>query len=868
MPVPVGGSLLALLLSHAERCPDRPAILAPGRDTATYADLGAQVDAVGAFLGESGIVREHVVALALPNGPELAVAFLGVAAAAACAPLAPDRPAAEHRRDLDRLGARAVVVERDADTAARAAAVELGITIVELTATERAGTFTLARAPDPAPSDPAPSDADARDPVDAALLLFTSGTTSAPKLVPLTEAGLLASAATVAATLAIGPDDRNLNVMPLFHIHGLVAGLLAPLHAGGSVVCTPGFRGPEVWDWIDAYAPTWYTAVPTIHQAMVAATQRRVDGGGSAASSLRFVRSSSAALAARVLADLETLLGVPVIEAYGMTEAAHQIASNPLPPAPRVPGTVGRATGTEITVRDEAGAVLPAGTVGEVVIRGPAVAEHYLGAPEATAAAFTDGWFRTGDQGVLDPDGCLTLTGRLKEIINRGGEKVAPREIDDVLLAHPEVEQAVAFAVAHPRLGEEVGAAVVLRDGAIVTGPQLRVFAAERLAAWKVPRRVVVLDEIPRGATGKLDRLGLPARLGLDHATDAAAVPPADETERTLAAVWQDVLGDDALPSVTADFFELGGDSLHANELLEAVESTFGRRLPATVFFTSGTVRAMADLLRDGSVGGSEPATVAIQPHGARSPLFGLMRAGSVVTLRHLAATLGPDQPLYGLWVPAMHATEHAGGSVEELAATCVALVRTTQPHGPYLLFGHSMGGIVCFEMARQLHALDETVALVAIADAVSPEILRARHRARRTAKYRLRKVFSRKGPAMIAYRVRHPLGAETPQPRELLPGTDVVADMNAAAARERAYRPGPAVSPVAILATRPYLTWTGDPSLGWAPLLGEGWVGIEVPGDHDTMIGEPHVHVLAARLAEVLGRARAGLALEAVSPE
>jgi len=868
MSEPAGGSLLALLRNHADSTPDHPAILAPDRQSATYADLRAQVETVGAFLAADGIGRGAVVALALANGPDLAVAFLATAAAAVCAPLAPDRPVTEHRRDLERLETRMLIVARGDDGTARAAAADLGIPVAELTAVEPAGTFTLTGGSGTPTAPPtAPPDAG-----DAALLLFTSGTTSAPKLVPLTEAGLLASAATVAATLALGPDDRGLTVMPLFHIHGLVAGLLAPLHAGGSVVCTPGFSGAVVWDWIDAFAPTWYTAVPTIHQAMVDATRRRLDAGGSAASSLRFVRSSSAALPTRVLTDLETLLAVPVIEAYGMTEAAHQIASNPLPPGARVPGSVGRATGTEITVRDDAG-VLPPGTAGEVVIRGPALATHYLGSPDATAAAFTDGWFRTGDQGVLDADGVLTLTGRLKEIINRGGEKVAPREIDEVLLAHPGVEHAVAFGVPHPRLGEEVAAAVVLRDGATVTGPQLRVFAAQQLASWKVPRRVVVLDEIPRGATGKLDRLGLPARLGLASAGGAhaaPAVPPADDTERALAAVWQDVLGDDALPSVTADFFELGGDSLHANELLEAIESAFGRRLPATVFLTHATIRLMADLLRGQHTTGTstEPAVVPIQPGGTRPPLFGLMRAGSVVTLRHLAATLGPDQPLYGLWVPAMHTTADAGWSVEEIAATCTALVRDTQATGPYFLFGHSMGGVVCFELARRLHALGEPVDLLVLADAVNPALLRDRYRAHRTTRYRLRKLFSRKGPGVIAHRVRRVFGAETPPPREYLAGTEVLADLDAALARERAYHPGPAVGPVAVMATRAYIDWTRDSSLGWAPLLAEGWTEIEVPGDHDTMIGEPHVHVLAARLGEVLERAQAGIDLGRISRE
>ena len=338
---------------------------------------------------------------------------------------------------------------------------------------------------------------------DAALLLFTSGTTGSPKLVPLTEHNLLTSAASIAATLELGPTDRCLNVMPLFHIHGLVAALLGSLVAGGSIVCTGGFRAPDVPGWIEEYRPTWYTAVPTIHQAMLDVARTSAAAGRPLPTTFRFVRSSSAALPVRVLQDLEEAFGVPVLEAYGMTEAAHQMTSNPLPDRIRKPGTVGLAAGPEVAVLDGAGQVLPAGATGEVGIRGESVMSGYLDNPAANQASFVNGWFRTGDQGCFDDDGYLTITGRLKELINRGGEKVAPREIDIALLEHPDVVEAVAFAIPHDRLGEDVGAAVVLRDGAAVTTAQLRLFVGERLAPYKVPRRVVVVDGVAAGQNGQ-----------------------------------------------------------------------------------------------------------------------------------------------------------------------------------------------------------------------------------------------------------------------------------------------------------------------------------------------------------------------------
>ncbi len=217
----------------------------------------------------------------------------------------------------------------------------------------------------------------------------------------------------------------------------------------------------------------------------------------------------------QVIAELETVFTAPLIESYGMTEAAHQMASNPLPPAKRIPGSVGIAAGPEVAIMDEGGNLLPAGAIGEIVIRGENVTKGYENNPKANAEAFTHGWFRTGDQGTLTDDGYLTLTGRLKEIINRGGEKISPREVDEVLMDHPAVAQVVCFGIPHEKLGEEVGAAVVLREGKTATEKELREYVATRLADFKVPRKVLLMDEIPKGATGKLQRIGLAKKLGL-----------------------------------------------------------------------------------------------------------------------------------------------------------------------------------------------------------------------------------------------------------------------------------------------------------------------------------------------------------------
>jgi acyl-CoA synthetase (AMP-forming)/AMP-acid ligase II len=372
-----------------------------------------------------------------------------------------------------------------------------------------AGTFTLEFATDAASSGTRPP----ATPDDIALVLHTSGTTSRPKIVPLAHRNVCASARNIAASLTLTSEDRNLVIMPLFHIHGLMAALLAPLSVGGEVYCSTGFNALKFFGWMDEVKPTWYTGVPTMHQAILL----RAPGNAEVVRNhrLRFIRSSSSSMPVTVIEQLESLYGVPVIEAYGMTEAAHQMASNALPPRPRKPGTVGPAAGPEIRVVDTTGATVPPGTMGEIVIRGPNVMTAYENNPTANADAFYGDWFRTGDQGTMDADGYVTITGRLKEIINRGGEKISPREVDEVMMAHPAVHQWVTFGMPHTMLGEEVAAAVVLKQGAQASDAELREFAKVKLADFKVPKKILILQEIPVGATGKLQRIGLAQKLGL-----------------------------------------------------------------------------------------------------------------------------------------------------------------------------------------------------------------------------------------------------------------------------------------------------------------------------------------------------------------
>jgi len=312
--------------------------------------------------------------------------------------------------------------------------------------------------------------------------------------------------------------------MPLFHIHGLIAAVLATLGSGGQVWCAPGFDALRFFGWLRDARPTWFTAVPTMHQAILSRAARNAEIIENA--ELRFLRSSSASLPGPVMTKLAETFGAPVIEGYGMTEAAHQMCSNPLPPRAQKPGAVGVPAGPEVRIADEIEPeLLGDDATGEVVISGPNVTPGYESNPDANAKNFFEAegkrWFRTGDQGAFDAEGYLTLTGRLKEIINRGGEKVSPLEVDGILSDHPAVAQALTFALPHPKLGEEVAAAIVLREGEEVSEREIRDFASKRLADFKVPRKVVILDEIPKGATGKLQRIGLAEKLGLVEGSEA-----------------------------------------------------------------------------------------------------------------------------------------------------------------------------------------------------------------------------------------------------------------------------------------------------------------------------------------------------------
>ena len=505
-------TLHEMIAVHAQQTPDAVAMTAPSARPLSYGGLRQLIAQTMRTLNAMGIGRGDRVGIVLPNCPEMATAFVAVANCCTAAPLNMAYRADEFEFYLSDLNAKALIVATGSDTPARAVAAKLGVAVLELTAQPElgAGSFTLSSA---APASAPAQNGGLAHTDDVALILHTSGTTSRPKIVPLTHKNVCASARNISAMLKLTQADRELHVMPLFHIHGLIAGVLAPMAVGSQIFCTPGFNALKFFAWMKECKPTWYTAVPTMHQTILSRAAGNMDV--IEANPLRFIRSSSSSMPTQVIAELEKVFNAPLIESYGMTEAAHQMASNPLPPAKRIPGSVGIAAGPEVAIMDLSGNLLPAGEIGEVVIRGENVTLGYENNDKANADAYTKGWFRTGDQGVMTEDGYLSLTGRLKEIINRGGEKISPLEVDEVLMDHPAVMQVVTFAMPHAKLGEDVAACVVLRESHVLTERELREFAATKLADFKVPKKILFMAEIPKGATGKLQRIGLAAKLGL-----------------------------------------------------------------------------------------------------------------------------------------------------------------------------------------------------------------------------------------------------------------------------------------------------------------------------------------------------------------
>lgn len=593
-----------LIADFALQNPRAHCLAGDGMKTLDYGGLFRLVSETASGLRAAGIGRNDAVLLLLPDGPLLAAAFVAVSAAAIAAPLNPACPLHELESVASRLRPKAVLVDADRSPQRAEMARKLGLPILELQPLDdgRAGSFRL-KTSDAARLEPCPLPS----PDDPAFVLHSGGSTGTPKLALNTHSNAWYATESVRQSVRLGPGERCLSLLPLYHSAGLIIAVFSSMATGASVFCSPGFQAPRFFDWMAQYDPTWCVAAPAMYQQIL---PRAVGNPAARRHRLRLLRSAAAAMPIPLLERLEQTFGIPVLVPYGAAETCTLICTNLLDA--RKKGSVGRPLGADIAIVDPRGNRLPAGIEGEIVVRGPSVMREYANDPDATREAFLDGWYRMGDLGFFDEDGFLFVTGRLKEMINRGGQKVSPREVENVLLRHPAVIDAAVFPIPDERLGEEVGAAVVTQGHPQVTELQLREFVAQSLAAYKVPRHVVLASEIPRTAAGKLRRGDLAGHFGLSGQPASGRpdfVAPGTPLEETIAGLWAETLGAERI-GVFDNFFELGGDSMGASLLVSRVCGACAVEVTMLDLFDTPTVAAQALLVLEKQLASAPAADV------------------------------------------------------------------------------------------------------------------------------------------------------------------------------------------------------------------------------------------------------------------
>lgn len=612
------GSIASLLEIGSQCSSGGPALLLHDGSHLTHGDLQSLVVQAEADLRRLGIGRRTRVMTALPDSPLTACVLLALTRSAICAPVNPDLRRAEVEILIPELGAEVLVAHGACADEARRAAAALSLPIIEVS---WEGTKSLHWSGPALTSGPA--EASVAEPDDTALILLTSGSSARPKRVPLSHRHLTLSAARMARSLALTASDVCLNMMPMFHVGAVVDLLLAPLSVGGSLTRPETMSVPAFFEALEKLRPTWFQGVPTLlHELAVHALRR---GGAHQRSTLRLVRSVSSPLPPEWINEIEAALGAPVIEIYGMTETAGVITSNPLPPELRKVGSVGRPTASmEVIVRDASGAQAGVSARGEIMVRGAGVMTGYEKLDSQDRGLTEDGWLKTGDEGYFDADGFLFITGRINDQINRGGEKVSPREIDEVLVSHPGVQDAAAFAVPHPHLGQDVAAAVVAKPGTTLTAEELTTHVSSQLAYFKVPKAFYLVPELPRGPGGKLRRRLLPEMVRdlqpLAHAEADAAEAPQTDMEKRVAGWWESELKVTGIGR-NGDFFELGGDSLTAAAFTVGIEKLLGIQVRPAALFDHPTVTSFARYLEGAMASRADSAAVSVaKPEPAMNP--------------------------------------------------------------------------------------------------------------------------------------------------------------------------------------------------------------------------------------------------------
>jgi acyl-CoA synthetase (AMP-forming)/AMP-acid ligase II/surfactin synthase thioesterase subunit/acyl carrier protein len=712
------------LILEGNQNPDSPAIESPGYQPLTYRDLREQIAYVVRSLNARGFRPNDRIAIIMPNGPHAAVATIAVIAGFTAVPLNSQYKEPEYAGFFSSLGIKAVLVQKGAETTAIAVAGSHNIPVIEAGFSQaKAGLFTLF--PE---VDVRETDALYAAPKDTASLSLTSGTTAKPKIVPITQKRLFLGSQIMTSLLTMNETDKNLHFVPMDTSFGYGTPLWAPLFVGGNLICPRDFVASDFTRLLTTYRPTHYWGGPAHHQAVLQEL-KKVLPDELANHSLRFIGSGAAAISPAVRHELETMMGIPVIEAYVMSEAFISLNIS------GKKGSVGIPFIPYLEIRDDNDCALPVGQYGEIVVRGELVFGGYENAPVENAESFKDEWFRTGDMGYLDKNGYLFIAGRKKEMINKGGRKITPAEIDTVLMSHPCVRDAMTFRIPEPVLGEDIAAMVVKTD-AQVSEEDLRQYCLNRLIQFKVPRRIFFIEEIPKNALGKPLREEGTKKFGdlatfsdqPEKMTGQEIFPRKTMTEERLLQLWKDVLD---IPNVLPDndFFLCGGNSLTAIHLLVKIQRTFQVNFPPDTIYRFPTLRQQAVIIaeRNERPVRYHPLIVPIRDEGRQLPLFCVHPIGGWVDqYKNLARFLASDRPVYGIRAQGWEATENPFTSLEEAAREYVHAIKTVQATGPYQIIGFSGGALYVYELACQLRTNGDTIAFIGLIDqsAPVPEVL------------------------------------------------------------------------------------------------------------------------------------------------
>jgi acyl-CoA synthetase (AMP-forming)/AMP-acid ligase II/thioesterase domain-containing protein/acyl carrier protein len=883
------------LIFHAHQNPDHFALESPGNLPLTYRDLRKQVLQVIKTLNARGFGRNDRIAIIMPAGPETAVLGIAVMAGFTHAPLNPQYTEPEFRGILSRLKVKAVIVQKDHETAARAAASSQNIPLIEVTPSpDRAGIFTFGTGM----ADEGNESVFAQ-PDDTALVLLTSGTTSLPKIVPLTQKQIVKSVGILCSQLHHAERDKSLHIVPHFHLLGILGTLLAPLSGGGTVICTRNFIPSDFLSLVKNEHPTFYCAGPSHHQAILHEL-KKVPPHELNNHSLRYIRSVSAPLPTPVRKELGTLLGVPIIENYAMTESPN-ITIN----MAEKEDSVGIPIIESLVILDADGTRLGSFQNGEVTIQGEVVFSGYEDAPEENASAFINGWFRTGDVGYLDDEGYLYLTGRKKELINKGGEKISPAEIDQILMTHPGVQQAMAFRIDDPLLGEDIAAMVVVQDQHL-DEENLRSYLLDRLIPLKVPKRIYVVDEIPKGPTGKLLRSVGTERYttttgedkGTTDLTKSTGSPAPSLVQETLLRIWKDILDMTTL-SVDDDFFRCGGNSLTAIELLIKIQRAFHLTLPPDTIYLFPTIRQQEMMIAQKTKTSVQyhPLIVPIRGDGTLPPLFCFHPLGGwIVKYQDISPFLDQNRPVFGIRAKGLEPGETPPLTIREAAREYADAIKTVQKEGSYHLVGYSAGALYAFELACQLQSLGDTVIFLGIIDQSVPSpqirlfrkvtyllpkgensttIMAAGHSLYRFFNNNLKKnpdsiLYSLfvKGMGVVSQGLLYvtgspPLTASTPNVEFDFHGekdeisTYPEEQQSLVRIQMRAlqnYQPRTFSGDLTFFSTGPDAEfYPGDLTRGWDSCITGKTIIIPVPGNHETLFKEPFGRVLAKKIEEAL---------------